>query len=246
MFQIYLSKLHPGNNCLWQRPKNFVRDVDIIWYDNAPLGRDKLGKFMPDLSADANLMYRYTNHSVCATSISGLDEAGFEGRHITSLSGHKNESSLKSYAAKCPINKKREMSDTLSSLMHDRKAMKTEHSARNTSAGMLPEENTNVPSVSSMPSASAQNTSMINPESDFLQLLSDSEENDLLASMLAKFEESNQESSTMPNYSAPSTSAENTFNIDRNQNSMSLSKNNTSQPMIFQSGSHVTINIQNN
>ena len=55
----------------------------------------------------------YTNHSIRATCISTLDKNSFEARHITAISGHKNESTIKTYSTKCPDVKKREMYETL-------------------------------------------------------------------------------------------------------------------------------------
>ena len=40
----------------------------------------------------------YTNHSLRATTVTVLDEAGFAGRDIVAVTEHKSESSLKQYA----------------------------------------------------------------------------------------------------------------------------------------------------
>ena len=72
---------------------------------------------MKFLAADLELSdLTYTNHCIRSTV---LNEVGtkFEGRHVIYLSGHKNESSIKQYAVKCPENKKNEMFDLLSNLM---------------------------------------------------------------------------------------------------------------------------------
>ena len=49
-----------------------------------------------------------------STSISILDASGIEGRQIIRISGHKNESSIKSYSRNLTSAKKREISSTLS------------------------------------------------------------------------------------------------------------------------------------
>ena len=59
----------------------------------------------------------YTNHSIRATAITTLDNAGFEGRHIIQLSSHKSESTIKQYSTKCPDNKRKEMFQSLSDAM---------------------------------------------------------------------------------------------------------------------------------
>ena len=97
-FEKYVSKLNPSCNAFFQRPKK--NPQDSIWYDNQCVGKNTLGNNMKVISQLANLSKVYTNHSIRATSITILDEAGFEARHIMSVSGHKNESSIRSYASK--------------------------------------------------------------------------------------------------------------------------------------------------
>ena len=71
---------------------------------------------MKEISIDAGLSISYTNRSIRATCITLLDDAGNESRHM-SVSGHKNESSIRSYS-KTKLKKKREMSTLLSSTMN--------------------------------------------------------------------------------------------------------------------------------
>lgn len=71
---------------------------------------------MKDISRDAELSLLYTNHSIRATCITLLDNAGIEARHIMVQSGHKSESSIRSYS-KTGLVTKRKMSDLLSSTM---------------------------------------------------------------------------------------------------------------------------------
>lgn len=59
------------------------------------------------------LPQNYTNHCLRSTGITVLDNAGFEARHITAVSGHKNESTIRTYSVKCPPQKKREMYESL-------------------------------------------------------------------------------------------------------------------------------------
>ena len=55
-------------------------------------------KMMKKISLDAKLSYSYTNHSIPSTCKTILDKAGVEARHIMSVSGHKSESSLRTYS----------------------------------------------------------------------------------------------------------------------------------------------------
>ena len=45
----------------------------------------KLGQFMAEISEDAGLSHRYTNHSLRATTVTPLDDANQEGCHIISV-----------------------------------------------------------------------------------------------------------------------------------------------------------------
>ena len=104
-----------GKKELWLRPKKKVLLNDKFWYDNAVVGPHPLENYMKELSKSADLSRYYTNHCIRSTVISSLDEEGFEARHITAVSGHKSENTIHSYSTKCPVSKKREMSDALSS-----------------------------------------------------------------------------------------------------------------------------------
>jgi hypothetical protein len=56
---------------------------------------------MPTISKSAGLSMRYTNHSLRSTMVHILDSTcnQFAGRHITSSTGHKLETSLKTYTS---------------------------------------------------------------------------------------------------------------------------------------------------
>ncbi|XP_022240717.1 uncharacterized protein LOC111085608 [Limulus polyphemus] len=110
----YLSSLNPDCPNFWQRAKAIVKEDDKtdIWFDNAPLGKNKLGDKMKSLSVEAGLSKIYTNHCLRATSVTTLDRQGFEARHIIGISGHKSETSLKHYC-RVESEKKREMSHAI-------------------------------------------------------------------------------------------------------------------------------------
>jgi hypothetical protein len=97
-FESYISKLNPKCEVLWQTPKDFVYEGDTIWYNNSPVGKYLLGLMMTNIAKGGQLSRHYTNHSIRATNIVIMDESAFESRHIMTVSGHKSEASLKSYA----------------------------------------------------------------------------------------------------------------------------------------------------
>lgn len=124
MFDCYTKHLHKDIPWFWQRPKRGrLHFTDKIWYDRIRVGHEPIEEFMARLSAEANLSKRYTNHSIRSTVMGILSEL-YEGRHVIGLSGHKSESTIKQYAARLPPKKKREMSETLHSLVQPPKHAK--------------------------------------------------------------------------------------------------------------------------
>ena len=68
---------------------------------------------MKKISAEAGLSTEYVNHDIRTTACVVLDEGNYNPREITALSGHKDERSLKSYIAKPPLQKRKDISHTL-------------------------------------------------------------------------------------------------------------------------------------
>ena len=116
-FELYLSKLHPSVNLLWQWPKALERfnEADSVWYCNSPLGKNTLGSLMKTISVDCKLSQEYTNHCIRSTAVSVLDNNNDEARHIMRVSGHKSESSIRSYSRQLTESKSREILQTLTS-----------------------------------------------------------------------------------------------------------------------------------
>ena len=111
---MYMSRLNPQCEVFFQRPKRQVSEGEAVWYDNQVVGINTLGGKMKALSKQADLSREYTNHSICATSVTILDHCGFEARHIMCVSGHKSETSIRSYASKTSDEMKLAMSSGLS------------------------------------------------------------------------------------------------------------------------------------
>lgn len=120
-FEKYLDKRHPGCEAFFQRPRQSVTpggsgsgEHSSSWYERKPLGKNSLGSMMSMISKAAQLSLVYTNHSVRATSITQLSNAGFEARHIKTVSGHRNEASIASYCSDTSAKQKQDMSTALS------------------------------------------------------------------------------------------------------------------------------------
>ena len=115
-FEKYLQHSNPNNEFLFLRPKKEINNE--IWYDNMVVGERMLANKMKEISTEAKLSHIYTNHSIRATSITLLDKAGFEARHIMTVSGLRNESSIRSYS-KTDEKTKERMSRQLTAFARD-------------------------------------------------------------------------------------------------------------------------------
>ena len=110
-FKLYVQRRNPKQTALFQRPKASPSHFGP-WYDNAPVGVKMLETMMKMISKAAKLNMLYTNHCVRATCITILDQAGYQARHIMSVSGHNSEASIRSYS-RTSTEKRQEMSALL-------------------------------------------------------------------------------------------------------------------------------------
>lgn len=93
----YLSKLNPHQEAFFQRPRPSAQATELVWYENKPIGVNKLSSMMKEISVGAKLSKVYTNHCIRASAITLLANNNIPSRHIMSVSGHTNEQSLASY-----------------------------------------------------------------------------------------------------------------------------------------------------
>ena len=122
-FKKILSVLNPNQTALFQKPKRNFLPSDVIWFENSPIGVNKLGDMVKEISLAASLsnLKVYTNHCVRSTTISSLDEAGIPIHRIMQTSGHRSESSVKSYCDRQSLEKYKESSNILAEVGHDSK-----------------------------------------------------------------------------------------------------------------------------
>jgi hypothetical protein len=117
--KLFLSKTDPNasslfNHCL--KPALVSPQDESLWFSDIPVKQYQFSRFMSDICKNAKCSKSYTAHSLRATAIQGMNDAGFEIRHIMHMSGHKNESSVRSYNRDCSTAQKKKLSDTLSGL----------------------------------------------------------------------------------------------------------------------------------
>lgn len=86
--KLYVSKLNPSCMSFYQHPKQGVTNADTVWYEKRPLGINKLGEMMKNISAGARLSQIYTNYSVRTTGITLLPNMNVPDCHVMFVSGH--------------------------------------------------------------------------------------------------------------------------------------------------------------
>ena len=94
-FREYLSHLNPECKSLWQPP--ITKPVTSVWYARSAVGDHTISDFMKNLSKNAGLSRKYTNHDIRVTGLSILGRCNFSDQQIMAISGHKSVESLKVY-----------------------------------------------------------------------------------------------------------------------------------------------------
>ena len=77
VYHLYTSKLNPKRDSLWQKPQRKVLKSDAMWYGNQVIGKDTLEQSIKELSKNAELSQKNTNHCMKATIVTNLDKAGW-------------------------------------------------------------------------------------------------------------------------------------------------------------------------
>ena len=123
---LLVTKLNPTCTAFFQYPKPSVTKEDTVWYENRPLGVNKLGNMMKIISVGAELSQIYTNHSVRASAITLLSDANIPDRHIMFVSGHSSEQSLEHYSSRPSETQLESVSDTISNAVENNQPQSTE------------------------------------------------------------------------------------------------------------------------
>ena len=98
-FRKYVSALNPNCDAFFQRTNPQFKDSGI-WYQNAPLGKNKIALLMKTISKKAGLSKLYTNHCLRVTSVTVLSRNDVCAENICSVTGHQNVDSVRAYVEK--------------------------------------------------------------------------------------------------------------------------------------------------
>jgi hypothetical protein len=96
--ELYISKLHPINEWLWQKPICRLLSMnDACWYESRKLGKNILSNMMSTISSHCSLSKKFTNHCVRVSACTLLGDLGYSDLDIQSVSKHKSTDSLGLY-----------------------------------------------------------------------------------------------------------------------------------------------------
>ena len=70
---------------------------DAIWFTALPIGRNTLGKMVREICEDGKIQGKKTNHSLRATGVSDIFQAGVPEKMIQERSGHLSTTGLRRY-----------------------------------------------------------------------------------------------------------------------------------------------------
>ena len=122
----FCVKIKSSCSTFFQHPKQSVNTENAVWYENRPLGVNKLGEMMKTISVGAKLSQIYTNHSVRASAITMLSDANVPDRHIMFISGHSSEQSVAHYSSRPSVSQLESVSDTISNALENHQPQSTQ------------------------------------------------------------------------------------------------------------------------
>jgi hypothetical protein len=117
IYEFYVKKLNPGCDRLFQTSlKSYAPDG--IWYKKEPMGKNTISNMMQRISKKAGMSQVYTCHSVRASTITTLYQAGVSTQSIIAITKHRNTSSLGHYIEDLSSKQKRDCSSILTTALN--------------------------------------------------------------------------------------------------------------------------------
>lgn len=142
--KIYLEKLNPKCDAFYQRPMSNPKP-EGPWYENCPVGKNKLNDMMKTMSIEGGLSQVYTNHCLRNTCVNALEGAGYEVKDIMRVTGHKHQASLAPYLGKPSTEKVKSMSNAIHQYRNETQGKTcTITSVNPNTCSLLPVENNNI------------------------------------------------------------------------------------------------------
>ncbi|KAK7901622.1 hypothetical protein WMY93_018391 [Mugilogobius chulae] len=124
-FKKYIAKCPENTDAFYLKDAE-VKSADV-WYSQVPMGVNTLGNMLKSICEELHSLLIlfagvphcaslriYTNHCLRSTAVCRLSSAGLEARQIMSVTGHRCESSLRSYWAPS-LEERKKWSNILSS-----------------------------------------------------------------------------------------------------------------------------------
>ena len=97
----YLAKIPDSvkvNDVFYVRPLNKALESDNApWFSSVPVGKNQLSKMVKDMCSQAQIEGKKTNHSLRASGITTLFQAGVSEKVIQDRSGHRSLDGLRKY-----------------------------------------------------------------------------------------------------------------------------------------------------
>lgn len=107
LLDFYLTKLPPNPPAFYVRPLNAAPvDTEKPRYCRKSVGVSKLKSILPELSEEAGLDTRYTNHSLRATAVTRMYVKGVPEKIIAEKSGHRSLKALRAYERTSSVQEK--------------------------------------------------------------------------------------------------------------------------------------------
>ena len=108
----YIDLIPATVTCLFPKPlKNFLPGR---WYsDKMVVGKNTLDNVMKNISKDASLSMKYTNHCIRSSVVTSLSDVGVPPQDIQIVTGHEKLETIDHYTKKINVSKRIRLSHTL-------------------------------------------------------------------------------------------------------------------------------------